>query len=316
MKAIRILAAIDRFPEDDAVLLRGFEVAARHGVALTIVHVVDLPDHAASAALITTFRGQAEFAARDRIEAALVRHGIDPVGVEIRVDIGVPAVRLVEICQKIKPTLVVMRAHHKPWIVRKLLGSTTDTVIAAGHAPVLVVRPTVDKPYEHVLLAVDGPDTAPTALSFVSALLPDAEVHMVQAVAIAPQLEQAMLQVGLARRDLTTHQEVLAQEAEARLGSLAAELRPRVTWQVLRGDPAQELVRVTHAPDVNLIALGPNRSGLLKRIFIGGVTRRLLRDAGCDVLIGRPRGTGVPDVIAQREPTDAQSAITLPPLAI
>jgi len=139
---------------------------------------------------------------------------------------------------------------------------------------------------------------------------------MVQAVAVAPQLEQAMLRVGLARSDLTTHHDVLAQAAEARLGSLAAELLPRVTWQVLRGDPAQELARATHAPDVDLIALGPNRSGLLKRIFIGGVTRRLLRDAGCDVLIGRPIGTGASDVIAQREPTGAQSANTLPPLSI
>ena len=198
MKAIRILAAIDRFPEDDAVLLRGIEVAARHGVALTIVHVVDLPDHAASAALITTFRGQAEFAARDRIEAALRRHGVDPAEIGVCIDTGVPAERLIE---ELEPMLVVMRAHHKPWIVTKLLGSTTEKVMAAGHAPVLVVKPAVDKPYGRVLLAIDGPDTAPTALSFVTALLPDAKVHMVQAVAVTPQLEQAMLRVGLARME-------------------------------------------------------------------------------------------------------------------
>mgnify|MGYP003631695433 CR=1 FL=1 len=316
MKAIRILAAIDRFPEDDAVLLRGIEVAARHGVALTIVHVVDLPDHAASAALITTFRGQAEFAARDRIEAALRRHGVDPAEIGVCIDTGVPAERLIELCKELEPMLVVMRAHHKPWIVTKLLGSTTEKVMAAGHAPVLVVKPAVDKPYGRVLLAIDGPDTAPTALSFVTALLPDAKVHMVQAVAVTPQLEQAMLRVGLARMEMRAHHDVLAQDAEARLRSLAAELSPGVTWQVLRGDPAQELARATHAPDVDLIALGPNRSGLLRRVFIGGVTRQLLRNAGCDVLIGRLPATQVPDAVPRRDPAVAHSAGPMPPLAI
>jgi|GEM_PF-929706 len=316
MKPIRIFAAIDLFPEDDAVLLRGIKVATRHSVALTIVHVIDLPDHATSAARISTSRGQAEFAAHDRIEAALHQHGIDPVGVEIRVETGNPAERLVEICNDLKPMLVVMRAHHQPWIVRKLLGSTTENVVAAVHAPVLIVRPTIDKPYDRVLLAVDGPETAPPALSLVSALLPDAKVHMVQAVALAPQLKQAMLRVGLARSDLTTHHDMLVQDAEARVGSLAAGLRPRATWQVLRGDAAKELARATHAPDVDLIALGPNRSGLLTGVFIGSVMRRLLRDADCDVLIGRPLGTGMPNVIARRDPTAAQSANTLRPLEI
>lgn len=310
MKPIRIIAAIDRFPEDDAVLLRGSEVATRHGVALTIVHVVDLPDHSASAARITTFCRQAEFAARDRIEAALLRQGIDPAKVKICVETGAPSEELIEICKVLVPMLVVMRAHHKPWIDKRPLGSTTEKMIAVSHAPVLIVKPTVGKRYDRVLLAIDGPDAAPTALSLVTALLPGAKAHMVQAVAVAPQLEQAMLRVGLARSDLTTHHDMLAQDAAVRLGSLAAGLRPRPTWQVLRGNAAQELARATHAPDVDLIGLGPYHSGLLSRVFIGSVTRRLLRDAGCDVLIGIPPRTGVPDVIARRDRTVAQSANT------
>ncbi|MBK0328412.1 universal stress protein [Rhodobacteraceae bacterium F11138] len=310
MPAVRILAAIDRFPEDDAVLLRGIEIAERQGVALTIIHVVDLPVHAASAALITPFRGQAEVAARGRIEAALRRHGIASAEVQIRIETGAPADRLIEICSDLEPTLVVMRAHQKPWIVWKLLGSTSEKVVAAGCAPVLVVKPTIGKPYERVLLAIDGAETAPTVLPFVTGLLPETSVHMIQAVAITPQFEQAMLRVGLARCDLTAHQDVLAQHAQARLASLAADLPAGVTWQVLRGEPAQELARATHAPDVDLIALGPTRIGLLKRVFIGGVTRRLLRDAGCDVLIARPAGAVLPDVITRRDPTAVQTAST------
>lgn len=316
MKPKRILAAIDRFPEDDAVLLRSIEVASRHGVALTIVHVVELPDHAAFATLITTFHGQAEFAARDRINATLHRHGVNPIEVEVHFETGAPAGRMAKICKDLKPMLVVLRTHHQPWIFNKLLGSTTEKVIAAGHAPVLFVRPSVEKPYNRVLLAVKGPDTAPTALSFVAPLLPDTKVHIIQAVAVAPQFEQAMLRVGLARMEMRAHQDVLAQDAEVRLATLVPELSPGVTWQVLRGVPAQVLARATHAPDVDLIALGPNRSGLLRWIFIGSVTRQLLLNAGCGVLISIPPDTGVPDVIARRDQTGALSFNTLRPLEI
>ncbi|TNF19756.1 MAG: universal stress protein [Rhodobacteraceae bacterium] len=315
MMTTTILAAVDRFPEDDAVLLRGREIAASHDAALCVVHVVDLPGDGASPAPIDTARGQAEFAARDRIEDALRRHGIDPADVEIRVDSGVPAQRLVEICDEIRPSLVVMRAHHKPRIVDKLLGSTTEKVIAWGQAPVLVVGPATGKPYQRVILAIDGPDSAPTALSFVSSLLPEADVHMVQAVEVAPQLEEAMLRVGLARTDLQAHHDALAQDAANRLGKLAERLDPPVTWQVLRGDAAEQLARVTHHSDVDLIALGPNRSGLLRRIFIGSVARRLLREAACDVLIGRPPDIELFDITAQRRGARPHGAEVFSPIA-
>ncbi|WP_291731452.1 universal stress protein [Leisingera sp. F5] len=294
MKVTRILAAVERFPQDDAVLERGFEIANRLGAVLTIVHVVELPDHAAARALADTFRSQSDFAARDRIEVALRRNGIGPTGTEIRIEAGSPAQRLVEICDEFAPELVVMRANQKPWILEKLLGSTTQAVVAAGTVPVLIVKQASSKPYGRVILAVDGPDYVPEVLAVVTSLLPDAALELVQAVKIPPQLEAAILRVGLAQTELTAHRDALADEAEKRLGSLAAGLRHRVEWQVLRGEPAEELIRATQCPDTNLITLGPSRSSLIRRAFVGSVTQRLLREAACDVLICRPAEAGVP----------------------
>ncbi|MEY8798893.1 universal stress protein [Leisingera sp. XS_AS12] len=288
MIATRILAAVEQFPQDDAVLVRGVEIANRLGAMLTIVHVMELPDHAAARALADTFRSQSDFAARDRIEAALRRNGIGPAGTEIRIEAGSPAQRLVEICDEFAPELVVMRANQKPWILEKLLGSTTKAVVAAGNVPVLIVKQATGKPYGRVILAVDGPDYVPEVLAVVTTLLPDAALELVQAVMVPPQLEAAMLRVGLAQTDLTAHRDALADEAEKRLGSLTAGLRHGLEWQVLRGEPEEVLIRVTQSPDTDLITLGPNRSGLIRRAFTGSVTQRLLRDAACDVLICRP----------------------------
>ncbi|WP_027233555.1 universal stress protein [Leisingera caerulea] len=288
MIATRILAAVERFPQDDAVLVRGFEIANRLGAVLTIVHVMELPDHAVARALADTFRCQSDFAARGRIVAALRRNGIGTAGTEIRIEAGSPAQRLVEICDEFAPELVVMRANQKTRILEKLLGSTTQAVLAAGTVPVLIVKQASGKPYGRVILAVDGPDYVPDVLTVVTSLLPDAALELVQAVKVPPQLEAAMLRVGLAQTELTAHRDALADEAEKRLGSLTAGLRHGLEWQVLRGDPAEELIRVTQSPDTDLITLGPNRSSLIRCAFTGSVTQRLLRDAACDVLICRP----------------------------
>lgn len=136
MTLTNILAAVDRFPQDEAVLVRALEIAKRHGAALTIVHIIDLPADMTLPAGIDTLHGQAEIAARDRINEALRRHGIDPADIEIRIESGAPALRLIEICDELGSDLVVMRAHQRIGIAENILGSTTERVIAAGHRPV------------------------------------------------------------------------------------------------------------------------------------------------------------------------------------
>lgn len=58
-----------------------------------------------------------------------------------------------------------------------------------------------------------------------------------------------------------------------------------VTTGVLHGNPAGAPTHAAQTPGVDVIAVGPGRAGLIQRAFIGSVTRRLLRDAPCDVLV-------------------------------
>ncbi len=140
MNLKRILAAVGQLPQDEVVLKRTLEIAAIHSAALTVVHCVDLPGHDPDLGRRDTLPGQAAIAARDRIGAALTGLGADPAGIEIRIDAGSPAARLIEICRDSAPRLVVMRAHQKVKLAKRILGSTTDRVIAAGTAPVLVLK--------------------------------------------------------------------------------------------------------------------------------------------------------------------------------
>lgn len=285
MTVTTILAAVDQFPQNDPVLTRALEIATEHGATLKIVHVIDIPGAACDLVRADTLHGQAAIAARDRIEAALARLNADLSNTEIHIEAGLPALRLIDICTETPPDLIVMRAHQKEMISKSMLGSTSDRVIAAGVAPVLIVKRPATRPYARAILATNGTDAASRALSFTATLLPAVALHLVQAVQITPQLAEAMLRVGTDQGTLTAHRNALSQQAKEHLRNLSAEAPRAVTTHVMHGDPATELTRATRSLTVDLIAVGPGRTSLIRRAFIGSVTRRLLRDAKCDVLI-------------------------------
>ncbi|WP_415183268.1 universal stress protein [Phaeovulum sp.] len=284
-----VLAAVGQLPQDEAVLARAIEVAADSGVSLTVVHVLDVAMTDWMAPDVTTLRHQAELSVRDDIVAALARLGADE-SATVLIEVGTPSARLLEVCEERRPGLIVMRAHENPRIVEKLLGSTTDRVIHLARAPVLVIKRPVERPYRRALVATDGTDEAALAMSFVANALPKAVLYLVQAVHIPQQLKSAMLRAGEGQGAITAHREAMEQRAADYLHGLARGLdraQPAVTTRVLSGDPAFCLVRATRSPKVDVMVVGPGRTNIIRRALIGSVTRKLIRDAACDVLVYR-----------------------------
>ncbi|MCX7567384.1 universal stress protein [Sulfitobacter sp. F26169L] len=285
MKPQMILAAVGHLPHDHAVLARALEVSGRSGAGLQIAHVLDLPGGRDDLTDASTFLGQAALAARDRLGLTLGEMGADLSQITIHIIHGTHAICLIDLCRDFRPDLVVMRAHQRTRIAEKLLGSTTERVIAAGQTPVLVVKRDTQTPYRHPVLATNGTDNAADTLRFVSTLLPDTKVHVVQAVDIPQQLKEAMLRVGTRERELAKHRKELTKAAGEHLQTLVQNSAASATSQVLKGDPLSVLTRLSQRADVDLIAVGAGRASLIQRAFIGSVSRRLLRDAACDVLI-------------------------------
>ncbi|WP_281967648.1 universal stress protein [Roseovarius nanhaiticus] len=283
-----ILAPVGDFPQDDAVLARALELRAASGARLIAVHFVDLPAGPGDIASVGSQMGQAALAARDKIGAALGRLRADPGQVEMRVEAGSPSLGLIDICDALRPGLVVMRAHQKVSIADKLLGSTTDRLIASGCHPVLVVKREAADAYGKVIVATNGHDDVERSLRCARNLLPSASLTLAEAVQIPPPLEGAMLRSGTDQAELASYRQALARDAQQRLRDIAAAFAPDVKTKVLRGAPATALARAARLVKADLIVVGPGRNGLIRRAFIGSVTRRLLRDAPCDVLVCPP----------------------------
>ncbi len=61
--------------------------------------------------------------------------------VELIVEEGVPYQKIVETAEDLSVSLIVMGSHGESGFVNKILGTTTDRVIAHSTVPVLVVKP-------------------------------------------------------------------------------------------------------------------------------------------------------------------------------
>jgi len=285
MQRTAILAAIGQLPQDLAVLTRAFELADGLEADLHVVHVLDLPGKEADLDDRSTFLGQANLAVRDRIAAALRDLGAESASVNVHVVAGAHALSLIDMCEEMAPDLIVMRAHQKKKLSERLLGSTTERVIAATATPVLVVKKRADRAHRRAVVATNGTDDALDRLQLVSRLLPRVRLQLVHVVHIPRQLKEAMLRSGAGRAAFADHREQLILSAEIHLKQVAEESGLRAAPVVFKGDPAKTLTEFCRFQNVDLIALGQARSTLVKRAFIGSVSRRVLREADCDVLI-------------------------------
>lgn len=288
-----ILAAVDCFPQDEPVLARAVEIASVHGATLTVVHVIDIDTGGnLTPTERTLIQRQAWLAARERVETAVTRQTGEIAKVEIRIETGSPALRLIELSAEIDADLVVMRAHQRDSIIEKILGSTSDRVIRAAGAPVLVIKRPVVQPYQSVVVATDTSDNSAAGVSFVAALFPQVALNLVHVVHVPPQFEEVMLRAGCGQARMSDYRDALIGQAKSHMRKWAERLakRPRQgATRVMTGIPTTVLRRVTRGPRVDLIALGAGDTSLIRRALLGSITRRLLRDAACDVLIYRPQ---------------------------
>ncbi len=294
MNQIRnVLAAAGQFPQDDPVLTRAAEIARAHRARLTIVYVIDGFsgfDPAPADLDLVLIQQQLRLIAQENLEAAIARVEIDVAGIDIRIEVGSPSLRLTELTDEINADLVVMRAHQGDSMLEKIIGSTTDRVIRAVRTPVLVIKRPVTQVYQRVVVSIDTSDDSAAVVPFVAALLPLAGLNLFHVVQISSQFEAVMQRAGYGQASVTAHRDALIRKAKADMRAMSKRLtnRPtRTATRVVVGDPATSLVRATWSPQVGLIVLGPGSTGRIRWALLGSVTRRVLQAAACDVLICR-----------------------------
>lgn len=285
-----ILAALDLEGDSEAVLMRALQLAQAHSARLVLLHVLETEGLGQAAAAYGCaedgLRGLLQRQAREAL-ANLLDGIADP---EILVEFGPAHVVIVDVVEAIGADLVVMGPGTRARMLKgRALGTTVDRVVRSLAVSLLVVRSLPELPYRQLTVAMDFSPQSTAALQAARRLAPSAAVRLVHVAHVPEPFQQAMLRAGASHADIESFHSGLYDKARADLAALAAtlEVQGRVVTRVMKSQPGAALLKMSKGPRTDLIAVGADGRGAVRSALLGSVTRRLLSEAGCDVLVGR-----------------------------
>jgi len=206
---------------------------------------------------------------------------------------GDVAGNIVDVAAQEEVDLIVMTTHGYSGVTRWVLGSIAERVLRGAICPVLVVRHAGS--LENVLITMDGSKLAEQALEpgLLIACMLAGRVTLLQ-VDTGERLSDAELDLmDLTGGGLGTHITTeMGGRAKYYLEGVAQSCRQdrelEVSTVVVTGSPAEAILEYAESQEIDLIAMASHGRTGVRRWVYGSVTEKVLRKAGCGMLIVRP----------------------------
>lgn len=199
--------------------------------------------------------------------------------------VGSAAEGILEQLEKESYDLVLMGSHGKKGI-QKWLGSVSRQVISNTLVPIFVSKkPTVHKKF---LLTTDGSDYSLNAVKHSIEMLniKDKEIYIVS-VKENPEflpMEASMDQNWL--DSIEKQQKIHATKAINKVKMLLESENISVKNEIiLTGNPAQKIIEFCSKEEIDLVIMGARTKTDLSKLLLGSVSKRVLENVFCDVLI-------------------------------
>lgn len=208
---------------------------------------------------------------------------------ELRVIEGHVASTIVDQAEELDADLVVLGARGHTTIDRLLLGSVSDFVATHAKCSVLVMRPTglrenIDRKLR-MCIAYDDSEPSKNALEEIGEFGWGKETHI--------DIVSAVSFMGIYTAEIP----VVIDASEIRNAMLAstkrvaksiADYSPDIEAHVIEADHvAQGIIDFAEERGSDLILVGSTGRGMVGRMFLGSVSRYVLRHAECSVWISR-----------------------------
>jgi nucleotide-binding universal stress UspA family protein len=186
--------------------------------------------------------------------------------------------------------LIAISSHGYSGITRLALGSVAEKVLRSAPCPVLVVRS--NRPLRRALIALDGSALSEQALEPGLALAAalHCEVTLLRGVPQIPRDDILRLEGIESGLGLRLEGEIEG-EADAYLEGRIAARTSRVTdiQRIVSEEPAAlAILRYAEIHAIDLIVMSTHGRSGLRRWVYGSVTEKVMRGAGCSMLIIRP----------------------------
>lgn len=276
----RVFAAVDFSMPARAAFDRALAISRTHEAELTVVHAVPASE---------AFRRHAR--ARVSLIAEL-RQRASAAGVTLSVNVqhGDPAEIILLHARARRPDLIVLGTHRRTGVDRLRSGSVAEYVSLNTTQPVLIVpeggsaQPAAG--FARVIVAVDFSAASIRGIEQALSLVDGAGSRMTLVHVVAGTTSTAASRYR-APYGATEYQDQLTEEAWHRLQEVVPrELTTAATIhaRVAVGNPAEEIVRIAHEIDADLIVVGVTPRGTLSRKVFGATAARVMRAAARPVL--------------------------------
>jgi nucleotide-binding universal stress UspA family protein len=201
---------------------------------------------------------------------------------EKRIEVGTVAETILEVSDELESDLIVIGSHKKGLIEKLLLGSVAERVLNKARTSVLVVKGNELSKIDRILCAYD--------------FLPNSQVALEIAVEIAKKTN-AEIEVLHADHDewfahFSNIYEKVYNKKVSLFKQLEEELRKKnvkVTAKIIKGKPEKVILNEMKEYDPDLTVLGKRKSFEVKRVFLGTVAIKVIKEAEKPILIVKRR---------------------------
>lgn len=291
----RILAATDLSAPARHAVARAFRIAAGirgdGGTELELMHVISQGALDALRRLLGLQAEPVQARILDQARASLGKLADDlgqagGVPVDIHLATGSVLSAIMDRADARDSDLLVVGAHGEDYLGHLLLGTTAERLLRRTTRPVLMVRQIPHEPYRRVLVPVDFSAWSLPAVRLARTLAPGAELVLLHAFA-AP-FEAKLEFAGVDEETLNRYRVGARLDALERLRALAGQtgLAPDdVRLSVHHGDASRIILTQEQEQDCDLIIMGKHGQGAMEELLLGSVTKHILAEATCDVLV-------------------------------
>lgn len=286
-----LLAATDFSAPSRHAALRAAMLAAEAEARLELVHILEKN---ALEELRRLFAEEGEVMQeriRSQAHEALAQLAADigePLGISAGKHLLEGAVlgSIIEQANILNASLLVVAARGASFMRHWLLGATAERLLRKTLHPILVVKQQPHEAYRSVLVPVDFSHWSMDAIRLAKAVAPQAEFILLHAYE-AP-FESKMRFAGVEDEVIQRFRDIAATEARTRLQQAAdAAGISRENWRaiVVHGDVAPRILEQEEEQGADLIVIGKHGAGMTDELLLGSVTKHVLSQANCDVLV-------------------------------
>lgn len=179
--------------------------------------------------------------------------------------------------------LILLGSHGKKGL-QKWLGSVSRQVVSNTNLPVYISKMKTNG--KKILLTVDGSENAYDAVKQSVKLLnlKEKEIHIISAMEDSELLEAALDKNWL--DNIEKQQKIHATNAITRVKNLLDKSEIVIKNEmILTGNPAQKIIEFASANEIDLVIMGARSKKDLTSFLLGSVSKRVLENVHCDVLI-------------------------------